>query len=446
MKSQTKRIKKLLLFSALLLIILKLFLSFFIEPKEIDERVYLPIIFSEAISFSDKTSDKLYEARDSYDDVIGYCFNSYDLAPEVKGYAGPIKLFIGMDKSATIKDVSIIAHNETKLYMQKLLDDKFLGQFRLKSAASEFKLDNDIDGVTHATVSAKAIADSVRKSAVMVANSRLNMNIPIEEEEGVSTSEAINTLILLFITVSSLVIFMRKRANTFSSMKKKGMIITGYRDLILISVFLFVGLYKSSPLSITNIINIFYMRLPDFNNIFFYLLIGSFFIITLLFGRVYCGYLCPFSALIEFIEKIKTKKIRTYDHDLVTIKYIFLWAILVLVFYFDRIEISSYEPYLALFSSNASIFMSVALVLILLFTLFHRRIWCRYFCAVGAFTSLITKFAPFKTKPPKSCDSCGACNAVCPVEIDFTDITEFALEECIACLKCHEFCVKRSDN
>ena len=185
--------------------------------------------------------------------------------------------------------------------------------------------------------------------------------------------------------------------------------------------------------------------MPDVKNLFFYVLIGGFFVTGILFGRVYCGYLCPFSALIEFVEKIKTKKIRTYDSDLTFIKYIFLWAVLILVLYFDKIEISSFEPYLALFSTNRNVFMWTALALVIIFTLFHRRIWCRYFCVAGAFLALVSRFSPYKNMPPLTCDACGACNKVCPVEIDFSDITDFPYEECIACRKCHEYCIKGID-
>jgi hypothetical protein len=363
--------------------------------------------------------------------------------PEIKGYAGPVKVLAGLKVNGDISGVNVVSHNETKIYMQKLIDDKFVEQFSFKKVTDEFVLDKDLDGVTHATVTAGAIANSVKKSSAIVANSYLGMIVPVEEKEAVSKKELQNSVVLLIITVAAVLLFLKKKSNTFATMKEKDALITGFRDLLLIVVIAFVGFYKSSPISVTNIINIFYLRFPDFKNVFFYVLIGGFFLVTILFGRLYCGYLCPFSALIEFVEKIKTKKLKTYDRDLSVIKYIFLWAILIIVLYFDRIEISSFEPYLAIFSANKNVYMWTAAGIIVVFTMFHKRIWCRYFCAVGAFCAIVTKFAPFRAAPPKSCDSCGACEAVCPVEIDFKDIENFAYEECIACRKCHEFCIKK---
>jgi Na+-translocating ferredoxin:NAD+ oxidoreductase RnfG subunit len=432
------------LISALILIALKITVVSIKPSVEIDEKVYLPVVFPDAVSFSEKKlTPKVYEAYDSYDEVIGYAFNTYDIAPGVRGYAGPIKLFTGLKKNGDLTAISVLSHNETRIYMQKLTDDKFYGQFSFKKVTDGFIIDKDLDGVTHATVSAEAIAKSVKKSAVTVANSHLKMNIPVKAEEGITKKELINTIVLLIITILSVLIFLKKRSNTFTTMKERGALITGYRDIILIVVLAYVGFFRSSPISITNVINIFYLRFPDFTSIFFYTLIGGFFIVTLLFGRVYCGYLCPFSALIELLEKIKIKKIKTYDIDLTVIKYIVLWSILTLVLYFDKVEISSFEPYLALFSTNRNVFMWSALIVVLLFTLAHKRIWCRYFCALGAFTAIVTKVSPYKNTPPEVCDSCGACNAVCPVEIDFKNIDNFPSEECIACRKCHEYCIKK---
>jgi ferredoxin len=434
-----------MLISAVIIILAKILIYTLKPAAVIDERVFLPVVFPDAAAFSEKKlTPKVYEALDSYGDVLGYCFNTCDIAPEVRGYAGPIKVLAGMKKGGEISGVSVVSHNETKIYMQKLVDENFYSQFSFKKVRDEFMLDKDLDSVTHATVSAEAIARSVKKSAVAVANSHLNMNIPLEEEEGISKKEMTDSFVLLIITLGGVLLFLTKRSNTFAATRGKDALITGYRDVLLIFIIAFAGFYKSAPISITNVINLFYLRFPDITNLFFYVLIGGFLITAILFGRVYCGYLCPFGALIEFIDKIKTRKIKTYDSDLTVIKYIFLWAVLILTLYFDKVEISSFEPYLALFSTNRNVYMWTALAAILAFTLFHKRLWCRYFCAVGAFLALVTKFSPFKASPPESCDSCGACNAVCPVELDFKDIGNFLSEECIACRKCHEFCIKKS--
>lgn len=441
MKNSVTRLKYYLFISALAIIAAKIFIAMITPSEVIDERVYLPVIFPDAITFSEKkSSPKAYFALDSYGDIIGYCFNSYDIVPSIRGYAGPIKVLVGLKESGELSGIKVVSHNETKIYMQKLIDDNFFDQFSYKLVTDDFILDKDLDGVTHATVSAEAIAKSVKKSAAIVAKSRYGMSIPIEPEEGVSIKMLIETALLFMLTIAAVTLFLTKKSNTFSTMKERNKLFTGMRDLLLIAVLAFAGFYKSSPISITNILNVFYLRLPEAKNIYFYILLGGFFVITLLFGRVYCGYLCPFGALTEFVEKIRKKKAPAYDNSLGIIKYIFLWAILIIVLYFDRVEISSFEPYLALFSASGNVFMWVALTLILIFSLFHKRFWCRYFCAVGAFSAIITKLAPFKTAPPKSCDSCGACTAICPVEIDFKNIAQFPVEECIACRKCHEYC------
>jgi len=73
-------------------------------------------------------------------------------------------------------------------------------------------------------------------------------------------------------------------------------------------------------------------------------------IFAVVFGRAFCGYICPFGALQEFIGKIKKKKInpsRKADRILRLTKYVVLAVITVMAWITATIWISPYDPWSA---------------------------------------------------------------------------------------------------
>jgi len=80
------------------------------------------------------------------------------------GYGGTISILVGMDMKGSITGIELLQHKETPGLGTKAGDIEFLAQFNgamLKDARDEIKVkkdDGDIDSITAATITSRAIA------------------------------------------------------------------------------------------------------------------------------------------------------------------------------------------------------------------------------------------------------------------------------------------------
>jgi uncharacterized protein with FMN-binding domain/NAD-dependent dihydropyrimidine dehydrogenase PreA subunit len=183
--------------------------------------------------------------------------------------------------------------------------------------------------------------------------------------------------------------------------------------------------------------------------------------ITFLWGRFFCGYLCAFGSMQEFLsfigEKLKIKKVTiNYDLDkfLKYIKYILLVFFIILWTLKVSID-TSFNPWniFGIYSSykgwsNLSYLLSfggVLLLLIIISSLFVERIFCRYFCPLGGIFAIISKPRLYKIKKSSNkCINCNLCSKKCAMGIDVNAETnkygKVKSGECIDCFKCINIC------
>ena len=103
------------------------------------------------------------QARDKEEVVSeAYFFNTRDIAPDVGGVGGHIEMQVMLDEDGKIKDIEILSHNETPNYVARITESGFLEQFKGRGAGEEFIVGKDIDAVTGATVSSKAVAEILK--------------------------------------------------------------------------------------------------------------------------------------------------------------------------------------------------------------------------------------------------------------------------------------------
>ena len=172
-------------------------------------------------------------------------------------------------------------------------------------------------------------------------------------------------------------------------------------------------------------------------------------VFALFFGRSFCGNICPFGALFEFIAKIKKKKIEispSIDKYLRYIKYLVLFFITYMAWKTASIWISPYDPYAAFahLGTGQEILTEmpigfIFLVLLIIASVFVNRFFCRYVCPAGALYALISKFSFLKIKR-NPCLNCGTCTRTCPMGIDVKNLKEIKGGECIACGQCINNC------
>lgn len=123
-----------------------------------------------ADSFSDKQGEPpVYRAYRTGPDgdrtLIGYAFVTPDFPPEPNGYSGPIDTLVGIDLQGTITGTNVVYYKESLRYtIGDFFSWGFEEQFVGKTAADRFQVDNDLDGIARATISAKTMARGVRRA------------------------------------------------------------------------------------------------------------------------------------------------------------------------------------------------------------------------------------------------------------------------------------------
>jgi polyferredoxin len=187
-------------------------------------------------------------------------------------------------------------------------------------------------------------------------------------------------------------------------------------------------------------------------------------VVTLLVGRVWCGWFCPLGAILELFGR---KGRRISWQRLRELKYVVLFTILVMAA-FGSLAFMYFEPITILVRGLTAIFkpvvayiqledkkgfilpgaawwaVAIPFVLVLLLNLVERRFWCRYLCPLGALIGLGSKFSWVKRQVDQmSCVQCGDCARSCTMgaisaKRDFTSDPA----ECIQCMDCAAPCPK----
>lgn len=100
--------------------------------------------------------------------VIGYAFYTTDLMPLERGYGGPIVMLAGLDLKGIMTGLIVVDHREP--YGDFSIErPEFARQFKGKDVRDPFKLGEDIDAVSRATITmsaaTRAIRGTVRRAA-----------------------------------------------------------------------------------------------------------------------------------------------------------------------------------------------------------------------------------------------------------------------------------------
>lgn len=125
------------------------------------------MVLADAAGFSEEKTLSLdgveytyCEGLDSAGNCIGYVFTT-----SAKGYGGDVVVMSGVDLDGTVTGIRTTELNETAGLGMKAAEDSFLNQFRGKTAgigvAKNDPDDNEIQALTGATITSRAVTDSV---------------------------------------------------------------------------------------------------------------------------------------------------------------------------------------------------------------------------------------------------------------------------------------------
>ena len=140
-------------------------------------------------------------------------------------------------------------------------------------------------------------------------------------------------------------------------------------------------------------------------------------IFTLFFGRIFCAGVCPFGALQELVNIKNYKLSKTVAGVLSIFPWIYLGFAVLFALTNSRFIICRFDPFVAIFRLGGEFPLIIFGVLLLIFSVFTGRPFCRFICPYGAILGLFSKISFFKVKiTKKECINCQLCHNSCPVD------------------------------
>jgi NosR/NirI family transcriptional regulator, nitrous oxide reductase regulator len=202
----------------------------------------------------------------------------------------------------------------------------------------------------------------------------------------------------------------------------------------------YLGFWKSTLLSVTDIFRVADLSLPIFKyNLAWYLFAGFAMVSTVLWGRLYCGRICAYGALTQLFDPIVPRKMRLeipvrIEKHANLIKYGVLAA--VMAYFFATRDVGIYrfvEPFwmFGLFGSTG---MWIGIAVLLVATVFVRNLYCRFLCPVGAMLGILSNLTVFKIKRWAECNTCKICEKTC--EWGAIRGPQIVKSECVRCDDC----------
>jgi len=183
---------------------------------------------------------------------------------------------------------------------------------------------------------------------------------------------------------------------------------------------------------------------------FFIVLIATIFLsfliilITVLLGRIWCGWVCPQTVIADFTAFIEKTAGRGLLNKILSWSVLFLISIVIaanLIWYF----VSPYEFFPSLLSwqmGNVVWWFWIVLTLIIFLNFaFLRQTFCATVCPYAKLQSTLyddkTLVIAFDPRRKEECIECMACVKTCPVGID---IRKGLSDACINCAECIDAC------
>ena len=213
-------------------------------------------------------------------------------------------------------------------------------------------------------------------------------------------------------------------------------------------------------------------------------------VVTLLLGRVFCGWACPLGTLNNLMGALKKARPGEKTRNWRRAKYYVLIFVLVsssftlqLVGIMDplsllirSLSLSIYPLFNygvraffdALYDLNIrglvdmseslysllkksvlsfqqpfykqSVFIGFLFFGIMALNLLERRFWCRYLCPLGALLGILSRYSLLKRTVSEGCNSCGACAPVCQGNASPDRKGEWRDAECFYCWNCDDVC------
>ena len=202
----------------------------------------------------------------------------------------------------------------------------------------------------------------------------------------------------------------------------------------------YMGFYKSSLISITDVFRLVDWDLPVFQSaLLWYALAGATVVSTVLWGRFYCGRVCAFGALTQLMDAVLPQRWRIdvpkpIEARAAWIKFGLLAAVVAYYVVTHDVLVYQYVEPFWMFARVGTTPMWIGLGTLLVASAFVRNLYCRFLCPVGATLGLISNLTVFRIKRWSECQTCRLCQKTC--EWGAIQGPRILVTECVRCDDC----------
>lgn len=162
-------------------------------------------------------------------------------------------------------------------------------------------------------------------------------------------------------------------------------------------------------------------------------------LLTILYGKIWCGWLCHFGALQEFLFRnprmklLRTKRAQKILHFVQTFSFL---ALTIWILFAQINIVCTYDPFVKIFTFTATGWLAYTLIgLLIVSSLLVYRPFCRAVCPIGLILNWSTRL-PFANKIVlDGCTGCKKCHKYCKMGSIQDKKVDMA---CIACGECNQ--------
>lgn len=326
-----------------------------------------------------------YSAKSDDSSSMGFALATYPLAPDVRGYNGPLNLLLVLDDRGIIHELSLIQSRETPSYLPEVI--QWLEGF--KGLSLKKPLEERVDTVTGATITSRAILKTVSRTRLKLGDYLFPMD-KMAQQKAEPVPERFDLRLLLVPPI--LAIF-------FTAF------LSGARIMRLISMamgFLLLGVSLNMGFSSMDIFQISLRTLPGGDFALKSILLAGVLLSATLWGQAFCGYLCPFGALQEAVHFPRMRLSPSHRASLMAryLKFVIFAALIVLVMVTGHTTWAYFSPLVYFFNFQPGLLEFCLIAGVLFSGVFYFRFWCRYLCPAGAFLALFNKISLLRGKSP----------------------------------------------